>query len=258
MKEEDEMARLVQCRRKTIRGSGFHVVSAWTGEQGLTPGQMTVEEKSNEIEAVPKLLDIPDMKGDVVTADAMSCQKETAKKIREKGADYIVSVKENQKGLYEDIREYFEGMESGEIREVPEDVWQGGEEKGDGRIERREIRTVTGLEWLEGREAREDLTTPVQYRTYRKQKRKETARTGQYYLPYGDFSAEEFLKYIRGHWPVGNRLHWMLDIVFREDECRVRTGNAALKLNMNILRKLALHRLGKMKMEKKRVSANPT
>jgi predicted transposase YbfD/YdcC len=70
-------------------------------------GHLTTEEKNNEIKAVPKLLDIPDMKGDVVTADAMSCQKETAKKIRETGADYIVSVKENQKGLYEDIREYF-------------------------------------------------------------------------------------------------------------------------------------------------------
>jgi predicted transposase YbfD/YdcC len=141
-------------------------------------------------------------------------------------------------------------MESGEIREAPEDVWQGCEEKGHGRIERREIRTVAGLE---GREAWEDLTTLVQYRTYRKQKGKETARTDQYYISSGDFSAEEFLKYIRGHWPVENQLHWMPDIVFREDEYRVRTENAAL--NMNILRKLALHRLRKMKMEKKRVSA---
>jgi predicted transposase YbfD/YdcC len=162
-------------------------------------------------------------------------------------------VKENQKRLYEDIRDYFEGMESGEIREVPEDVWQGGKEEGHGRIERREIRTVAGLEWLEGREAWKDLITLVQYRTYRKQKGKETTQTDQYYIPGGDFSAEEFLKYIRGHWPVENQLHWMPDIVFREDECRVRTGNAAL--NMNILRKLALHRLRKMKMEKKRVSA---
>jgi predicted transposase YbfD/YdcC len=78
-------------------------------------------------------------------------------------------------------------------------------------------------------------------------------QTDQYYISSGDFSAAEFLKYIRGHWSIENQLHWMLDIVFREDECRVRTGNAAL--NMNIPRKLALHRLRKMKMEKKRVSA---
>jgi predicted transposase YbfD/YdcC len=112
---------------------------------------------------------------------------------------------------------------------------------------------VTGFEWLGGREAWEDLTTLVQYRTYRKQKGEETVQTGQYYISGGDFSAEEFLKYIRGHWPLENQLHWMSDIVFREDECQVKTGNAAL--NMNILRKLVLHRLRKMKMEKKRVRA---
>ncbi|MDR2786479.1 MAG: ISAs1 family transposase, partial [Treponema sp.] len=78
-------------------------------------------------------------------------------------------------------------------------------------------------------------------------------QTDQYYISSGDFSAEEFLKYIRGHWSIENQLHWMLDIVFREDECRVRTGNGAL--NLNILRKMALHRLRKMKMEKRRVSA---
>jgi predicted transposase YbfD/YdcC len=144
-KGENETARLVNIDGKTIRGSRFYVASAWIGEHGLTLGQLTTEEKSNEIKAAPKLLDMLDVKGDVVTADAMSCQKETVKKIREKGAGYILSVKENQKRLYEDVRDYFEGMESGEIREPPEDVWQGGEEKGRGRIERREIRTARGL-----------------------------------------------------------------------------------------------------------------
>jgi predicted transposase YbfD/YdcC len=252
-KGEAAGARLVNIDGKTIRGRGFHVVSAWIGEHGLTLGQLTTEEKSNEIKAVPKLLDSLDVRGDVVSADAMSCQKEIAWKIREKGGDYVLAVKENQKGLYKDIRDYFEGMESGEIREMPEDVWQGEEEKGHGRIERREIRTVTELEWLEGREAWQDLKTIVQYRTFRREKGKETVQTDQYYISSGDFSAEEFLRYIRGHWSIENQLHWMLDIVFREDECRVRTGNGAL--NLNILRKMALHRLKKMEMEKKRVSA---
>jgi predicted transposase YbfD/YdcC len=117
-KVEVEEARKVNIDGKTIRGSEFHVVSAWIGEHGLTLGQVTTEEKSNEIKAVPKLLDILDVKGDVVTADAMSCQTEIAKKIREKGADDILAVKENQKGLYEDIKDYFEGMESGEIDEI--------------------------------------------------------------------------------------------------------------------------------------------
>jgi predicted transposase YbfD/YdcC len=205
-KEEGAGARLVNIDGKTIRGSRFHVVSAWIGEHGLTLGQLTTEEKSNEIKAVPKLLDMLDVKGDVITADAMSCQKEIAKKIREKEAEYVLAVKENQKGLYEDIKDYFEGMEIGEIEELPEDVWQGEEEQGHGRLERREIRTVSGLGWLENREAWEDLKTIVQYRTLRKEKGKETVQTDQYYISSGDFTAEEFLRYIRGHWSIENQV----------------------------------------------------
>jgi hypothetical protein len=178
-KEEGAGARLVNRDGKTIRGSGFHVVSAWVGEHGLTLGQLKTEEKSNEIKAVPKLLEIVDVQGDVVTADAMNCRQEIAQKIREQGADYILAVKENQSTLHRDIKEYFEGMEKGEIGEMPGDIWQGGEEQGHGRVERREIRTVTGLEWLEGREAWEGLTTIVQYRTFRKVNGKETVQTDQ-------------------------------------------------------------------------------
>jgi predicted transposase YbfD/YdcC len=210
-KEEGAEARLVNIDGKTIRGSGFPVASAWVGEHGLTLGQLKTEEKSNEIKAAPKLLDMLDVKGDVVAADAMSCQKEIARKIREKGADHILAVKDNQPTLHRDIKEYFEGMESGEIREMPGDIWQGAEEQGHGRLERREIRTVTGLEWLEGREAWEGLTTIVQYRTFRKVKGKEAAQTDHYYLSSGDFSAEEFLNYIRGRISIENQLHWMQD-----------------------------------------------
>ncbi|MHB9292762.1 hypothetical protein Holit_01867 [Hollandina sp. SP2] len=176
-KGEHGEARLVNIDGKTIRGSGFHVVSAWIGEHGLTRGQLTTEEKSNEIKAAPKLLDLLEVKGEVVTADAMSYQKDIAWKIREKGADYILAVQENQSTLYEDIKDYFEGMESGEIQEQPEDLWQGAAEQGHGRVERREIRTATGLEWLEGREAWEGLRAIVQYRTFRKVKGKETVQT---------------------------------------------------------------------------------
>jgi predicted transposase YbfD/YdcC len=183
---------------------------------------------SNEIKAAPKLLDILDVKGDAVTASAVSCQTGIAKKIREKEADYIHAVKENQKTLYENIKDYFEGMEQGERGEMPEDIWEGEEEKGHGRVERREIRTVTGLERLEKRDARQDVKTIVQYRTFRTEKGKETVQTDRYYLSSGDFSADEFRKDIRGHWGIENGLHWMLDITFREDECRVMTGNGAL------------------------------
>ncbi|MDR2632506.1 MAG: ISAs1 family transposase [Treponema sp.] len=99
---------------------------------------------------------------------------------------------------------------------------------------------------------REGLKTVLQYRIFRRKNGREWVQTGRYYSSSGDVTAEEFLNSIRGHWSIENQLYWILDIVFREDECRVRTGNAALKVN--ILRKMALHRLRKMKMDKKRVS----
>jgi predicted transposase YbfD/YdcC len=100
---------------------------------------------------------------------------------------------------------------------------------------------VTDLEWREGGEAWQDITTIVQYRTFRKEQGKERVQTDQYYISIGDFSAEDLLKYIRGHWLIENQFYWMLDIVFREDERRERRGNGAL--NLNILKKMALHRL---------------
>jgi hypothetical protein len=119
-KEAGAEVRLVNIDGKTIQGSGFHVVSARVGEHGLTLGQLTTEEKSNKITAVPKLLDLLDVQGDVVTVDAMSCQKETAKKIREKGAGYVLTVKENQKGLYGDIKDYFlRAWRAGRYRNCP-------------------------------------------------------------------------------------------------------------------------------------------
>jgi predicted transposase YbfD/YdcC len=136
---------------------------------------------------------------------------------------------------------------------MPEDLWQGEEENGHGRKERREVRTVRDLAWLENKTLWQDVRTLVQYRSFRRVSGKQTVQTDQYYISSGDFGAEEFLNYIRRHWSIENQLHWMLDIVFREDECRVRTGKAAL--NLNILRKMALYRLKKLAMEKKRVSA---
>jgi predicted transposase YbfD/YdcC len=109
------------------------------------------------------------------------------------------------------------------------------------------------LEWLENKTLWQDVKMLVQYRSFRTVSGKQTAQTDHYYISSEDCGAEECLRYLRGHWSIENQLHWMLDIVSREDECRVRTGNGAL--NLNILRKKALYRLTKMAMEKKRVSA---
>jgi predicted transposase YbfD/YdcC len=258
-KADDSSVRAVNIDGKTICGSkkagrkGVHVVSAWVGENNLTLGELATDEKSNEITAVPELLDMLDIKGDVVTADAMSCQTAIAKKIREKEADYLLAVKDNQPTLHGNIRDFFEGMESGEIRDIPEDVWQSALEKGHGRFERREVRTVSDIGWLENKEMWKDLKTIIQYRTYRTEGGGEPVRTNQYYISSAAFFADEFGKYIRGHWSIENNLHWCLDVIFREDDSRARTGNAAL--NLNIMRKLALKRLRALKVEKKRYSA---
>jgi coenzyme F420-reducing hydrogenase delta subunit len=127
-KSDDSPARAVNIDGKTIRGSkkaganGVHVVSARVGENNLTLGELATGEKSNEITAVPELLDMLDIKGDVVTADAMSCQTAIAKKIRKKKADYVLAVKDNQPTPHGNIKDFFDGMESGEIRDIPEDV----------------------------------------------------------------------------------------------------------------------------------------
>jgi predicted transposase YbfD/YdcC len=224
---------------KTIRGSGkggengVHVVSAWAGEEEIVLGQLSVDKKSNEITAIPKLLELFDVRGTTITIDAMGCQTEIAKKIREKQGNYILAVKDNQPTLHQDIREYFEGLEQGDIRDLPDDVWQTGEERGHGRVEKREVRSVTDIQWLAGKPHWKDLKTIIQYRCWR-----DGVVTDRYYISNADMSALEFYRYIRGHWSIENRLHWSLDMIFREDAAQVGKDHAPE--NLNILRKMAL------------------
>jgi predicted transposase YbfD/YdcC len=228
---------------KTMRGStsgerpAVHMVSAWAGEKEIVLGQVAVEEKSNEITAIPKLLELLDIRGTTVSIDAMGCQKEIAASIRKGEADYVLAVKENQPTLYQDIKDYFEGMEGGQIRELPDDIWETGEERGHGRIEKREVRMVTDLSWLEGKTGWKDLAALVQCRSYRTVQG-ETAQTDRYYISSAVLDARQMYERIRGHWSIENRLHWSLDVVFGEDACGVTKGHGPE--NLNTLRKLAL------------------
>jgi predicted transposase YbfD/YdcC len=234
---------LINVDGKTIRGSGdwekkpVHAASARAGEEEIALGQVAIDEKSNEITAIPKLLDLLDVKGSVVTIDAMGCRRAIAEKIREKGADYALSVKENRPALYGDIKEYFEGLETGKIRELPEDIYKTGEERGHGRIESREARTVTDIGRLEGKKAWKDLKTITEYRC-RRTENGETTVTNRYYISSAETGAEEFYRCLRGRWSIENRLHWSLDVIFREDAAR--TGRDHAPENLNILRKMAL------------------
>jgi predicted transposase YbfD/YdcC len=149
----------------------------------------------------------------------------------------MLAVKNNRELLHNDIKEYFEGQEDGDIRELPEDAWTTEEERGHGRIEKREVRTVTDIGWLPGKERRKDLTTILQYRCYRTIGG-ETTQTDRYYISDMDLNADDFYRCLRGHWPIENKLHWSLDAVFGEDAAQVTKNHAPE--NLNILRKTAL------------------
>ena len=192
-----------------------------------------------------------DIRGDVVTIDAMGCQAAIARQIRKKEAHYVLAVKENQKNLYEGTRDYFEYLEQGRCPDKPADRWESPLEKDHGRIERRSVTTATDLAWMDGKKEWEDLTTIIRYRTSRTIG-ENTAVTDRYYISSLNASAEMFAGRIRGHWSIENNLHWSLDVLFREDACQVRKDRAPE--NPNILRKIALAGLRATPVAKKNFS----
>ena len=221
---------------KTICGSendkhkAYHVVSAFVAENQLTLGEITVEEKTNEITAVPELLDLIDVKGDIVTADAMSCQKKIVKKIIDKKADYIIGLKQNQQLLYKDTDDYFKTFSS----EIPSKTTLN---KGHGRIEERKYRLLTDLSWLEQRNEWKCLNALGSVETTVIQN-EEVHKCTRYFIT-SLTSIDEFATSVRKHWAIENQLHWCLDVIFREDASRAKKDNSPLVLN--VLRKIALN-----------------
>lgn len=227
---------------KTVRRSkdmprnkrAIHVVSAWASENGLVLGEVTVEEKSNEIKAIPELLELLYLKDCIITIDAMGTQREIAQTIIKREADYVLVVKENQRALYEDIALYFatEKAECDYIKTV---------EKSHGRYETRECYATTEIGWLEQKEKWCGLAGIGMVVSSRQQVNTEIVEKMVHYVIYSrkSMTAGELLASKRAHWSVENSLHWVLDMNFREDESRMRMGNSAE--NMNILRHLALN-----------------
>jgi predicted transposase YbfD/YdcC len=266
---EQSGGRLVNIDGKTICGSkkgeehkALHVVSAWVHENEMVLGELAVAEKSNEITAIPALLDLIDVEGDIVTIDAMGCQTDIAEKIQDKKADYILAVKENQPTLHEEISGYFSWLEREQPRDEAFDGWESPVEKGHGRIEKREVKAIGNLDWLESRRSWSGLKTILQYRCTRTENG-QTSIVDRYYISSFDTSAEQFAYLLRNHWSIENRLHWMLDVVFREDDARAKKNHSPL--NLNILRKTALACLKRTPAEKRasihrkmlRASLNP-
>ena len=237
------------------------MVSAWAKEDGLCLGQIKTDEKTNEITAIPELVKLLDVSECVVSIDAMGCQKKIADAIREKDADYLLAVKGNQPTLNEGICEYMSSIEAGQEPEAIVDHWDSGYEKNHGRIERRRVTVCACPEWKGVTDEWRDIHTLVRYECTR-EKRKDaeekpdevtkTSYTRYYISSIQAVDAALMAKYLRGHWSIENQLHWMLDVVFREDDSSVRMNHAPE--NLNILRKIALSLL-RSTPAKRRMSA---
>jgi predicted transposase YbfD/YdcC len=235
-------------RRSADRARGrdpLHLVSAWATASGLVLGQEATAAKSNEITAIPRLLQLLQLEGCVVTIDAMGCQTAIAAQVQAQGADYVLALKGNQPTLERTVRTAFADRDS-----TGPDPWLPTEQdstqtldKGHGRVERRRYVALSDpdlLACLDPSGAWLGLRSVVQVQAARRQGEQQTVES-RYYLSSLAPHAAVLGQAIRQHWEVENRLHWVLDVLFREDACPVRVGDGAQ--NLAILRHLALNLL---------------
>ncbi|MEI7597675.1 MAG: ISAs1 family transposase [Bacteroidota bacterium] len=226
---------------KTIRGakeygkkSSIHMVSAWANTNNLVLGQLKVNEKSNEITAIPNLLDVLFVENSIITIDAMGCQTEIAKKIIEQKADYILAVKGNQKTLEQNIEDSFRFIKPEETSESVD--------AGHGRVETRKCMIIKNLEHIENPAKWINLKTIIKVESERYIKSTaKTEKSTRVYISSLNSTAENFQNYIRTHWSIENKLHWTLDVAFHEDDSRKRAGNSAQ--NFSVVNKIALNKL---------------
>ena len=234
-----------QARRSHDRINGkkaIHVVSAWATANHLVLGQQTVDEKSNEITAIPELLRLLEVNGCIVTIDAMGCQTEIAEQIVDQGADYVLAVKQNQGHLYEDIDFFFYLAHQNNFERV-DHTYDRTVNKDHGRIETRECWAISGeesLRFLRGYEQWKGLRTIAMVQSQRQIKGNTTIER-RYYISSLANDAQKILHAARSHWGVENSLHWVLDVAMGEDDSRIRKGNAPE--NMATLRRIALNLL---------------
>jgi predicted transposase YbfD/YdcC len=233
----------------------LHIVSAWAAENRLFLGQEVVDEKSNEITAIPKLLAVLELTGAIVTIDAMGCQKEIAAKIREKKADYVLAVKGNQEHLEEDSIAAFAAVDQGQspptLRTHTEHA------HGHGRVETRWTQAMTVPATLRNCAAWQDVATIARCTRSYTENGVEKSEV-RYFISSLPPQVEKIARAIRGHWGIENGLHWVLDMYFAEDRHRARTGNAAA--NLGLLRRWVLSLLQRNQaitggIEKKRLQA---
>jgi predicted transposase YbfD/YdcC len=213
------------------RSSPLHMVNAWACEQRLVLGQLAVDGKSNEITAVPKLLELLTLKGTIVTADALNCQRAIASQVIGQGGDYVLALKGNQGTLFDDVRTFLDDPAT-PLSTVAET------DAGHGRIERRQASLTRDIAWLQERHAWPGLEAIGKVTARREVGGKTTVKT-RYYLLSTALSPERFNQVVRVHWDIENGLHWVLDVVMNEDQARNRKDHGPE--NLAVLRRLALN-----------------
>jgi predicted transposase YbfD/YdcC len=228
-----------------------YIVSAWARENGLALGQVKVDEKSNEITAIPELLRVLELKDCIVTIDAMGCQKEIAAQIVEEGADYVLALKGNHSTANKEFLEYFDdavpaGSDANTPRPQSMDYCETID-KGHGRIEVRRYWQTTDIDWFEEKNLWRGLRSVGMVESVRELKG-ETSVERRLFLCSLSLDAKRFAKAVRGHWGIENSLHWSMDVTFGEDQSRARSQYAAQ--NLATLRRIILNLLKKDKTPK--------
>jgi predicted transposase YbfD/YdcC len=232
---------------KTLRGSNdksrdgkaIHVVSAFAAENKLVLGQLATETKSNEITAIPLLLNMLDIQGATITIDAAGCQKNIAQEIRGKGGNYILALKGNQGHLHAEVESFFKQA----VDVVPEEAncdYYVNEEKSRDRLEKREIWSTNDIDWLPQREEWTDLNTIICVRSTRSIKN-HTSMELRFYIANERGCAEKFGLEIRSHWGIENNVHWQLDVSYGEDRSKVRKDNGPE--NLSVLKRCTMNLL---------------
>jgi len=227
--------------------AAIHMVSAWALDHGLVFGQVAIDDKSNEITAIPKLLELLDIKGVTVTIDAMGCQKEIAQKIVDKGGEYVLALKDNQPTLHEEVKKVFD--------DAGKEGWKGRGhdthtewDKGHGRIERRTTTITWDVQWLFNTAGFAGLRCLVRTERERIIAGASTIQVQHHIASVTTRKASVMAGLCRGHWGVENQLHWSLDVAFNEDQSRTRKGHSAQ--NLSRLRRIGLNMLRSEKSRK--------
>jgi predicted transposase YbfD/YdcC len=228
--------------------SALHLVSAWASENGLALGQVKVDDKSNEITAIPKLLEMIDVKGRIITTDAMGCQKDIVKRIIEKKGDYVLCLKGNQESLHEEVKYFFDEAQAAGFEDVDHSYFESVE-KDHGRIEIRRCWVVEddAIVWLEKEDQWPGLKSIAAIRGERRTGNKTTIET-RYFISSLAGRPSKVVSAAREHWAIENSLHHVLDVTFNEDASRIRKDNAPE--NLTILRKIVINLVKKQKNTK--------